>query len=336
MMKHLLGLEELEREEILDVLESARAFREVLARPVKKVPALRNRTVVNLFYEPSTRTRFSFELAEKRLSADTITFSASGSSVSKGETLRDTVRNLEAMEIDMVVVRHGMSGAPHFLARHLDAAVINAGDGTHEHPTQGLLDLYTIGEHAGHFEGLKVAIVGDVLHSRVARSDIWGLKKLGADITICGPGTLVPAEFESLGVKRTHDLDAALVDAEVVIVLRIQFERMTGGFIPTAREYARRYGITRERLRRARPDIKVMHPGPMNRGLEIEPEVADGPHSVILDQVKNGVAVRMAALFLANGSHVEETTRALTDADETDVEDETREDYGRAHLVPRS
>jgi aspartate carbamoyltransferase catalytic subunit len=330
MMKHLLGLEELDRETILDVLESARAFREVLARPVKKVPALRNRTVVNLFYEPSTRTRFSFELAEKRLSADTVSFSASGSSISKGETLRDTVRNLEAMEIDMVVVRHGMSGAPHFLARHLDAAVINAGDGMHEHPTQGLLDLYTIGEHVGHFEGLKVAIVGDVLHSRVARSDIWGLTKLGADVTVCGPGTLIPRELEAIGVKRQHDLDLAIRDAEVIMVLRIQFERMRGGFIPSAREYARFYGITRERLARCRPEVKVMHPGPMNRGLEIEPEVADGPHSVILDQVKNGVAVRMAVLYLLSGSNAEETARDVSETGDDALEMGGRtESYGR-------
>ncbi len=309
--KHLLGLEEVEADEILTILESARAFKEVLDRPVKKVPALRNRTVVNLFYEPSTRTRVSFELAEKRLSADSVSFSASGSSVSKGETLRDTVRTLEAMEIDMVVVRHGMSGTPHFLARHLDASVINAGDGMHEHPTQGLLDLYTIGERVGEFRGLKVTIVGDVLHSRVARSDIWGLVKLGADVTICGPGTVLPREFESLGVRRVTNLDQALADARVIMVLRIQFERMQSGFIPTTREYFRLYGITRERLRRCPPDALVMHPGPINRGVELEPEVADGPQSLILEQVKNGVAVRMAVLYLLSGRLAEETRGVL-------------------------
>jgi aspartate carbamoyltransferase catalytic subunit len=320
--KHLLGLEDLEREEILDILRSARAFREVLDRPVKKVPALRNRTVLNLFFEPSTRTRISFELAEKRLSADVVNFSATGSSVSKGETLRDTVRNLEAMDIDIVVVRHGMSGAPHFLTRHLNAAVVNAGDGMHEHPTQGLLDLYTIGERLGDFEGLRVTIVGDVLHSRVARSNIWGLLKLGAKVTICGPGTLLPREFESLGVRRCTDLGEAIRDAQVIMVLRLQFERMQGGFIPTGREYARLFGITRDRLAHCEPDVVVMHPGPINRGLEIEPEVADGPNSVILDQVRNGVAVRMAVLYLARERSPGETDREV---DEIEVAEESEE-----------
>jgi len=305
--KHLLGLEDLSREDILSILKSAEAFKEVLDRPVKKVPALRNRTVVNLFYESSTRTRISFELAEKRLSADTVSFSTTTSSVSKGETLRDTVRNLEAMEIDMVVVRHGMSGAPHYLAKHLDAAVINAGDGTHEHPTQGLLDLFTIGERLGEFEGLNVTIVGDILHSRVARSNIWGLTKLGANVTICGPGTLVPKELESMGVTRETDLDRAIANADVIMCLRIQFERMKAGFLPSNREYARCYGITRERLAKLDHEPVIMHPGPINRGLELEPEVADGPHSVILDQVRNGVAVRMAVLYLLSGLKAEET-----------------------------
>lgn len=305
--KHLLGLEDLSREDIQSILKSAEAFKEVLDRPVKKVPALRNRTVVNLFYESSTRTRISFELAEKRLSADTVSFSTTTSSVSKGETLRDTVRNLEAMEIDMVVVRHGMSGAPHFLARHLDAAVINAGDGTHEHPTQGLLDLFTIGEKLGQFQGLNVTIVGDILHSRVARSNIWGLTKLGANVTVCGPGTLVPKEVEAMGVTRETDLDRAIARADVVMCLRIQFERMKAGFLPSNREYARSYGITRERLAKLDHQPVIMHPGPINRGLELEPEVADGPHSVILDQVRNGVAVRMAVLYLLSGLRAEET-----------------------------
>jgi len=299
--KHLLGLEELDADEILSILESSRVFKEVLDRPVKKVPALRNRTIVNLFYEASTRTRISFELAEKRLSADAVNFSTTTSSVSKGETLRDTVRTLEAMEIDMVVIRHGISGAPHFLTRHLNASVINAGEGMHEHPTQGLLDLYTMGEKIGEFRGLKVTIVGDILHSRVARSNIWGLTHLGADVTICGPGTLLPREFESLGVRRVTDIDDAIHGAQVVMVLRLQFERMEGGFIPTTREYFRLFGITRERLRRCPGDVIVMHPGPINRGVEIEPEVADGPQSLILDQVKNGVAVRMAVLYLLSG-----------------------------------
>jgi aspartate carbamoyltransferase catalytic subunit len=304
--KHLLGLEDLSCEEIQSFLTSAQAFREVLDRPVKKVPALRNKTIVNLFYESSTRTRISFELAEKRLSADTVSFTASGSSVSKGETLRDTVRNLEAMEIDMVVIRHAMAGAPHFLARHLEAAVINAGDGTHEHPTQGLLDLYTIGERTGGFKGLNVAIIGDILHSRVARSDMWGLTKLGASVTVCGPGTLLPAELEHFGVKRTTNVDEAIRDADVIIVLRIQFERMEAGFLPTTREYSRSFGISRERLRACRRTPIIMHPGPINRGVEIEPEVADGPWSVILDQVRNGVAVRMAVLYLLSGLAAEE------------------------------
>lgn len=313
--KHLLGLNDLPAEEIVEILNSARAFKEVLDRPVKKVPALRYRTVANLFFEPSTRTRISFELAEKRLSADTVNFSAEGSSVSKGETLRDTVRNLEAMDIDIVVVRHPMSGAPHYLARHLSAGIVNAGDGMHEHPTQGLLDLYTIGERVGDFRGLKVTIVGDVLHSRVARSDIWGLLTLGADVTICGPGPLVPQEFEDEGVRRVTDLDAAIRDAQVIIVLRLQRERMDGGFIPTSREYARLFGISRERLEGCRPDVLIMHPGPINRGVELEPEVADGPHSLILDQVRNGVAVRMAVLYRVSGvSEVDEREPDETDA----------------------
>ncbi len=313
--KHLLGLEDLTREDILSILNSAQAFREVLDRPVKKVPALRNRTVVNLFYESSTRTRISFELAEKRLSADVVNFSSTMSSVSKGETLRDTVRNLEAMEIDMVVIRHGMSGAPHYLARHLRSAVVNAGDGTHEHPTQGLLDLFTIGERVGEFEGLNVTIIGDILHSRVARSNIWGLTKLGANVTVCGPATLLPREIESMGVERVTDLDAAIAGADVIMTLRIQFERMHGGYVPTVREYARSYGITRARLAKLSHSPVIMHPGPINRGVELEPEVADGPYSVILDQVRNGVAVRMAVLYLLSGLKAEETKRVVAEVE---------------------
>jgi len=305
--QHLLGLEELSRNEILHVLDTARSFRSVLERPVKKVPSLRGVTVCNAFFEDSTRTRLSFDLAAKRLSADTIAFSKSGSSVAKGETLLDTVRNIQAMKVDMVVIRHGSSGASHYLARNLDAHVINAGDGFHEHPTQGLLDIYTMRERFGTIEGLRVAIVGDIAHSRVARSNLWGLTKLGAHVTVVGPQTLLPVEIERLGVKVTTRLDEALADAQVVNVLRLQLERMTSGLLPSLREYAHYFGISSHRLPR-REDLLVMHPGPMNRGVEITPEVADGPQSVILDQVTNGVAVRMAVLFLVwGGTSVEPT-----------------------------
>ncbi|MEZ4653212.1 MAG: aspartate carbamoyltransferase catalytic subunit [Candidatus Eisenbacteria bacterium] len=299
--KHLLGLEDLTREEILTILDTARSFREVLDRPVKKVPSLRGVTVCNAFFEPSTRTRLSFELAEKRLSGDVINFSSSGSSVSKGETLKDTVRNIEAMAVDMVVIRHGASGAPHYLARNIDARVINAGDGFHEHPTQGLLDLYTMREKRGTLDGLRVAIVGDIAHSRVARSNIWGLKKFDTDIALVGPQTLLPAEIERLGVRVTHRLEEGLEGADVVVVLRLQLERMESGLLPTLREYALRFGLGREDLER-QPQLLVMHPGPINRGVEIEGEVADGPESVILEQVANGVAVRMAVCFLIWGN----------------------------------
>jgi aspartate carbamoyltransferase catalytic subunit len=303
--KHLLGLEDLSRAEITTILDTARSFREVLDRPVKKVPSLRGVTVCNAFFEPSTRTRLSFELAEKRLSGDVINFSSSGSSVSKGETLKDTVRNIEAMAVDMVVIRHGASGAPHFLARNVDARVINAGDGFHEHPTQGLLDLYTMREKRGSLDGLRVAIVGDITHSRVARSNIWGLKKFDTDISLVGPQTLMPAEIERLGVRVTHRLEEGLEGADVVIVLRLQLERMESGFLPTLREYALRFGLGREEMLRE-PQLLVMHPGPINRGVEIEGEVADGPESVILEQVANGVAVRMAVCFLLWGNVREE------------------------------
>ncbi len=296
--KDLLGLEDLSAEEILSILDTARTFREVLDRPIPKVPSLRGLTAANLFFEPSTRTRLSFELAEKRLSADTVSFQTSGSSVSKGETLRDTARNIEAMGIHLVVIRHESPGAPHYLARHLEASVVNAGDGTHEHPTQGLLDLYTMLERRGRIQGLRVAIIGDILHSRVARSNIWGLTKLGADVTIAGPPTMMPAQVEQFGVTVAKSVDEALEGADVVNILRVQLERQQGSLYPSLREYARVYGITSERLRRAKPDVVVMHPGPMNRGIEIAQDVADGEHSVILRQVTNGVAVRMAVLYL--------------------------------------
>ncbi len=301
--KHLLGLEELSREEVENILDTAKSFREVIGRQVKKVPSLRGVTICNAFFEPSTRTRLSFELAEKRLSGDVINFSASGSSVSKGETLKDTIRNIEAMAVDMVVLRHGASGAPHYVAEHVDACVINAGDGFHEHPTQGLLDIYTMRAHKGKLDGLRVAIVGDVAHSRVARSNIWGLKKFDADITLVGPQTLMPREIERMGVRVTHLLDEALEACDVVVVLRLQLERMESGFLPSIREYARTFGLERRHIVK-NPNLLVMHPGPINRGVEMEAAVADGPESVILEQVANGVAVRMAVCFLtwrANG-----------------------------------
>ena len=310
--KDLLGLEELTAEDITGILDTARTFREVLDRPIPKVPPLRGMTAANLFFEPSTRTRLSFELAEKRLSADTVNFQTSGSSVSKGETLRDTARNIEAMGIHLVVVRHQSSGAPHYLARHLEAGVINAGDGTHEHPTQGLLDLYTMRQERGRIAGLRVAIIGDVMHSRVARSNIWGLTKLGAEVTIAGPPTMMPAEVERFGVRVARSLDEAIEGADVVNILRIQLERQRGSLYPSLREYARVYGVTRERLRRARPDVTVMHPGPMNRGVEIAQDVADGEHSVILQQVTNGVAVRMAVLYLLAGREQAPETQSET------------------------
>jgi aspartate carbamoyltransferase catalytic subunit len=299
--RHLLGLEGVSRGELELIFDTAETMLGVLDRPIKKVPPLRGMTVVNLFYEASTRTRFSFELAEKRLSADTVNFSASGSSVSKGESLVDTVKNIEAMKIDMVVIRHGSAGAPHKLAGEIDSPVINAGDGQHEHPTQGLLDILTLRRTFGRVEGLVVAIVGDILHSRVARSNIWGLATMGAEIRVCGPSTLMPMEIEKMGVKVFCDLDSALEGAHVVNVLRLQRERQQAGLLPSLREYSRLWGITPERLERMHPDHVVMHPGPINRGVEIVPEVADGPRSVILPQVTHGVAVRMAVLYLLAG-----------------------------------
>ena len=296
---HLLGLEGVSASDINLILDTAESFREVLERPVPKVPTLTGVTVVNFFYEPSTRTRISFELAEKRLSADTVNFSTSASSVSKGETLKDTIRNIEAMKIDMVVVRHKHSGVPKYLADNTDAVILNAGDGAHEHPTQGLLDLLTIRQHTKKpMKDLRVVMVGDMRHSRVIRSDIWGLKALGASVAVCGPPTLIPHGIAAFDVDVFHDLDEALEDADVVNVMRIQLERQEGGLFPSLREYNMRYGLNRDRLRRAKKDLIVMHPGPMNRGVEIDTDVADGPQSVILKQVTNGVLVRMASLVL--------------------------------------
>jgi len=305
--RHLLGIAGLEPSEITLILDTADAMKEVAARPIKKVPALRGRTVVNLFFEPSTRTRTSFEVAEKRLSADTLSIATATSSVTKGETLADTVRNLEAMAPDMIVIRHGSSGAPHLLARICRAAVINAGDGMHEHPTQALLDAFTIRAHKGRLAGLNVAIVGDLLHSRVLRSNLLLLNAMGADLCVCGPSTLIPAGLDRPGVRTTAVIDEALDGADVVMMLRIQQERMHGHFIPSLREYFTLFGLTPARLRRAKEDVIVMHPGPMNRGVEIDSEVADGPYSVILEQVANGVAVRMAVLYLLAGREAEES-----------------------------
>jgi len=299
--KDLIGLEGLSADQIRLILDTAEPFKEVSERAIKKVPALRGKTIVNLFFEPSTRTRISFEFAEKRLSADTVNVATSGSSVSKGETLVDTARNLEAMRIDMVVIRHPSSGAAQFLGDRIGSNVINAGDGKHEHPTQGLLDLLTLRDRFGRIEGLKVAICGDVLHSRVARSNIWGLLKLGAEVALCGPATLIPRELAELGVQIIPRIDDAIAWADALNVLRLQLERMQAGFIPSLREYNRVFGVTRERLDRAGKDVVILHPGPMNRGVEIDSDVADGPHSVILPQVTNGVAVRMAVLYLLAG-----------------------------------
>ena len=303
--KDLLGLEPLSSEQILLILDTAEPFKEISERAIKKVPALRGQTIVNLFFESSTRTRISFEFAEKRLSADTVNVAASGSSVLKGETLVDTARNLEAMRIDMVVMRHGASGAAQFLAERIESNVINAGDGTHEHPTQGLLDLLTLRDHFGDLKGRRVCICGDVLHSRVARSNIWGLQKLGVEVAVCGPRSLLPNAIEEFGVRVIDRIEEAIEWADALNVLRLQLERMTAGYIPSSREYNRVFGVTRERLERAPRDILIMHPGPMNRGVEIDSDVADGPHSVILNQVTNGIAVRMAVLYLLSGGRPE-------------------------------
>jgi len=301
MKKDLLSIDDLSADEIYRVLETSIAMREIGERPIKKVPTLRGKTVVNLFYEPSTRTRTSFEIAEKRLSADTLNIAVAVSSVLKGETLADTAMNIEAMSPDMIVLRHASSGACHLLSRICRSRIINAGDGLHEHPTQALLDAFTIREHKQEIAGLKVAIIGDLLHSRVLRSNVLLLTKLGAHVFVSGPPTLVPRGIERLGVTVAGTVDEAVRDADVVMMLRIQQERMQGAFFPSLREYFNLFGMTEERVRRAKPDVIIMHPGPMNRGVEIASEVADGPYSVILEQVANGVAVRMAVLYLLAG-----------------------------------
>ena len=300
--KDLLGLEYLTAAQINLILDTAEPLREISERAIKKVPTLRGATIVNLFFEASTRTRISFEFAEKRMSADTVNVTPSGSSVSKGETLVDTARNLEAMKIDMVVIRHPSSGAAKFLAERIESNVINAGDGMHEHPTQGLLDMLTLRQRFGTLEGKKICICGDVLHSRVARSNIWGLKKLGAEVAVCGPRSLLPNAIGEMGVKIFDRIEPAIEWADALNILRLQLERMIAGYIPSQREYNRVFGVTRERIEKAKRDILILHPGPMNRGVEIDSDVADGPHSVILDQVTNGVAVRMAVLYLLSGN----------------------------------
>jgi aspartate carbamoyltransferase catalytic subunit len=308
--KHLLGLQELSADEIRFVLETADGFKEVSRRSVKKVPALRGRVVVNAFFEDSTRTRTSFSLAAQRLSADLIDFSERGSSVSKGETLADTARNIQAMGVDIIVVRHAAAGAADLLARTLECSVINAGDGAHEHPTQGLLDLYTVRERFGKVAGLKVAIVGDIANSRVARSNLWGFTKLGAEVILVGPPTLLPRAFEQLGAKVTYDLDSVIGQVDVVNMLRVQFERIQSSQFPSVREYTRFFGLTWDRFQRCKKDVFVMHPGPMNRGIEISSQIADGPQSGILTQVSNGLAVRMAVLYLVNQAGTAEGAKA--------------------------
>jgi aspartate carbamoyltransferase catalytic subunit len=312
--KDLIGLEPLSADQIRMILDTAEPFKEISKREIKKVPVLRGKTIVNLFFEPSTRTRVSFEFAEKRLSADTVNISSSGSSVVKGETLVDTARNLEAMSIDMVVMRHGSSGSARFLAERIPSNVVNAGDGWHEHPTQGLLDLLTIRDRLGKIEGLKVCIVGDILHSRVARSNIYGLKKLGAEVAVCGPLSLLPRNIEALGVEVFRRVEEAIEWADVLNVLRLQLERMKAGFIPSLREYNRFFGVTTPRLEASGRDLLILHPGPMNRGVEIDSDVADGPHQVILDQVTNGVAIRMAVLYLLAGGRPETAEAAKAGA----------------------
>ncbi len=299
--KHLLDIESISAEEILTVLDTARAFKAVGERAIKKVPALRGKTVVNLFIEPSTRTRISFELAAQRLTADVVNFSAEASSFKKGETLKDTARNLEALNADIIVIRHSASGAPHFLSRFLRSSVINAGDGAHEHPTQALLDAFTIRERKGKIEGLNVTILGDILYSRVARSNIWLLTKMGARVTLCGPATLVPRVFERMGCRVTYNVDEAIADADIIHLLRIQHERQRTTMFPSIGEYTSLFGLTQARLARTKSEALIMHPGPINRGVEIDSQIADSGRSLILDQVTNGLAVRMAVLFLING-----------------------------------
>src|SRR6184192_417731 len=329
-MKHLLGIRELSAEQIVHLLDTAETFRDISKREIKKVPALRGRTVINLFFEASTRTRTSFEIAAKRLSADAVNISVSTSSVSKGETLLDTARNLQAMSPDCIVIRHSSAGAPYHLARACSAAIVNAGDGAHEHPTQALLDALTIREHKGRLKGLRVAIIGDILHSRVARSNIYLLSKLGAAISVAGPGTLVPKEFAELidqGVRIESRIEDAVADADVVMILRMQRERQTDAFFPSMREYAVHYGLQLNHLNLAAREAIVMHPGPMNRGIEISSEIADGGRSLILDQVTNGVAVRMAVLYLLAGAG-QDRHEIGSGESLTDVEAESREAGG--------
>ena len=299
--RHLLDIESLNAEEVTIVLDTAKTFKAVGERAIKKVPALRGKTVVNLFIEPSTRTRISFELAALRLTADVINFTAEASSLKKGETLKDTARNLEALNTDIIIIRHSATGAAHFLSRFLNASVINAGDGAHEHPTQALLDTFTIREKKGRIEGLNVTILGDILYSRVARSNIWALTKLGAKVTLCGPATLVPRVFEQMGCRVTYNVDEAVADADIINLLRIQHERQRKTMFPSINEYTSLFGLNKDRLTRTKPDVLIMHPGPINRGVEIDSEIADCGRSVILEQVTNGLAVRMAVLFLVNG-----------------------------------
>ncbi len=301
--RHLLGLDGVPGEDIQLILDTAVSFKEVLERPIKKVPPLQGRTIVNLFFESSTRTRISFELAERRLSADVVNFAASGSSVSKGETLKDTARNIEAMKIDMVVIRHSSAGAPHFLSKVVASNVINAGDGAHEHPTQALLDMYTLREKHKKLEGLRVCIVGDILHSRVARSNIFGLKTMGAHVSVCGPATMIPKDITRLGVPVYHRLEDVIPQVDALNVLRIQLERQEKGLFPSLREYHRYFGVTKEKVDRASKPITILHPGPINRDVEISADLADGEHSVILQQVTNGVAIRMAVLYLLGSSN---------------------------------
>lgn len=300
--RHLLKLQGMPKEDILQILGTAVSFKEILNRPIKKVPTLQGKTIVNLFFENSTRTRTSFELAERRLSADVLSFSASTSSVTKGETLKDTARNIEAMKIDMVVIRHNAAGSADFLSKVINANIINAGDGQHEHPTQGLLDMYTLREKFGTLEGLHLCIVGDILHSRVARSNIFGLQTMGAKVSVCGPATLIPREIEKLGVDVYHHIDDVLPKVDALNVLRIQLEREAGGYFPSLREFHRYFGVTKERLEKAGRPITILHPGPINRDVELSADVADGPHSLILEQVLNGVAIRMAVLYLLGAS----------------------------------
>lgn len=306
--KHLLGLEDLSREEIIHILDTADTFKDVSTRSIKKVPALRGRVVVNLFFEDSTRTRVSFSLAASRLGADVVEFSAKVSSVSKGETLIDTAKNIEAMGIDVIVIRHSAPGAPHYLAQCIDTPIVNAGDGSHEHPTQALLDMFTIREIKGKIDGLKVAIVGDIAHSRVARSNIWGLTKLGAKVVLVGPTTLLPKGMRDLGVEISHNLDDVLPHVDVVNMLRVQRERITSNVFPSVEEYTRLFGLNSQRIARSKKNVLVMHPGPINRGIEITSDVADGKHSAILKQVTNGLTVRMAVLFLVNQAYRGEST----------------------------